>query len=614
MDEKELELENVTEAEENTAPEQDNAEVKYEENDNWQFDASAPTLEGNLDLGSDYELDLAEEQKAADGAEAQETAEEDETKEKTGESSEDGDDEDEKAKRNIIVNKVAIKIALISGICAVVAAIIAFCGIRLFLYPNSNEIMTPGNTALTIGETKISVGEYNYYYSSIVNSYLNYAQYGYYDLDSSMDYATNYTTDEDGNQISWLQAFEEDTIKQIQYVTAYYEAALEAGLTLTDEEKEQIEQSIEYAESQASQGGMSVKKFLSENLGEHSGIKTYRKILEENTLAQNYYYQKKMELGSTEEEFTAYFNANKEKYEAVSFAYIEMRYDPETDNMADVQAKAQAYCDKIKTVDDMKALVPEICAARINEWIAYGYYTDEESAVASLSNALEYSRTYDSMLSEFNPEVADWVHSADVPVGSTTYIVDEEYDFVNILLKLSEPKLDDSEYYSVRHILIMPEAETVTAEDGTATQAEPTEEAWAAAEAEAKGILDEYNAGEKTEAAFAELAEHYSADTYSTTAAGYGYYGGEIFNTALGAMVPEFEAWAIDDSRQYGDVGIVKSQFGYHIMFFVYDGPAYLFSAKADSDREKENAFIDSFEITKESGLSKTTVAKPTSV
>ena len=34
-------------------------------------------------------------------------------------------------------------------------------------------------------------------------------------------------------------------------------------------------------------------------------------------------------------------------------------------------------------------------------------------------------------------------------------------------------------------------------------------------------------------------------------------------------MVAEFENWALKDGRKYGDVGIVETQFGYHIMYFI---------------------------------------------
>lgn len=34
-------------------------------------------------------------------------------------------------------------------------------------------------------------------------------------------------------------------------------------------------------------------------------------------------------------------------------------------------------------------------------------------------------------------------------------------------------------------------------------------------------------------------------------------------------MVNSFSAWCFDSSRKAGDTAIVKSDFGYHIMYFV---------------------------------------------
>lgn len=45
-------------------------------------------------------------------------------------------------------------------------------------------------------------------------------------------------------------------------------------------------------------------------------------------------------------------------------------------------------------------------------------------------------------------------------------------------------------------------------------------------------------------------------------------------------MVPEFEKWAMDDSRKYGDVAIVKSKYGYHIMYFIDKCPQYQYNCK----------------------------------
>lgn len=119
--------------------------------------------------------------------------------------------------------------------------------------------------------------------------------------------------------------------------------------------------------------------------------------------------------------------------------------------------------------------------------------------------------------------------------------------------------LDSGKLVDVRHILIKPEGGT-TGEDGKTTY---SEEAWAACEAEAQQILDQWKAGEASEESFAQLAASNSQDpgSYSN--------GGLYTNVYEGQMVEPFEEWCFDESRKYGDTGLVKTDFGYHIMYFV---------------------------------------------
>ena len=37
-------------------------------------------------------------------------------------------------------------------------------------------------------------------------------------------------------------------------------------------------------------------------------------------------------------------------------------------------------------------------------------------------------------------------------------------------------------------------------------------------------------------------------------------------------MVAEFEEWLFDETRAEGDTGIVKTQYGYHVMYYVGQG------------------------------------------
>lgn len=113
---------------------------------------------------------------------------------------------------------------------------------------------------------------------------------------------------------------------------------------------------------------------------------------------------------------------------------------------------------------------------------------------------------------------------------------------------------------SVRHILIQPKGGT-TDENGETTY---SEEEWATALSEAERIVKQWEEGEATEESFATLANTYSEDGGSNTT------GGLYEDIHIDAsFVPEFKNWAIDFDRKPGDVEIVQTTFGYHIMYFV---------------------------------------------
>ncbi len=106
----------------------------------------------------------------------------------------------------------------------------------------------------------------------------------------------------------------------------------------------------------------------------------------------------------------------------------------------------------------------------------------------------------------------------------------------------------------VRHILIMP-----ADADGDEVS---TEEEWQAAKEEAERIYALYLKN-PTEENYIELATQYNQDPGSMES------GGLYEGVLAGQMVPEFNDWIFAEGRQYGDVEIVKTDYGYHIMFFV---------------------------------------------
>lgn len=541
--------------------------VEYETNDNWQFDASAPATENDVvgENGVEFELPkpkpapAKKEEPAPQGFEPQ----------------------------GVVIKKETVTAVLSSLIAVVIIAILVVLGVRYYTVPNSNEKMNPGNVVMTVGNTDVSVGMYNFYYQNIVKQYVQYASNGYYDIDLSKDFSTQYTTDDDGNEISWQDRFKENTTELIKKNTIYYQKGIESGITLTDAQKEMIETQLDNIKNAASSANLGVNEYIAQTYGDNCGLETLRKYLEQNYISSVYYYQQQIKLRPSEDELNAYFKENENDYKSCSYAILEAEYDTSSDATKKAAVdNAKAAIAKITDEDSMKALIPEFCSDLISKYISAGYFTDESDAVDAFAGAMDSTSVKSDVESNFGEDIADWMFNTDTAVGSLNYYADENAGVIYIIMKTSQPALDSdsaSKVYSVRHILVIPKSgdddSSSSSSSSTATK-EYTEEEWAAALEKANSILDEYNKGDKTELSFAELAEKYTDDTSSTSVNMNNMYGGGIMDTQLGQMVSDFENWAIDSSRKYGDVEIVKSSYGYHIMFFISYCPQYMYDAE----------------------------------
>jgi len=130
---------------------------------------------------------------------------------------------------------------------------------------------------------------------------------------------------------------------------------------------------------------------------------------------------------------------------------------------------------------------------------------------------------------------------------------------------------DGGVYVDVRHILIQPEGGE-NGEDGYPVY---TDEAWAAAKAEADRVYGIWTGGDLTEDRFAQLAQEHSVDGSASN-------GGLYTGVYEGQMVENFNNWCFDESRKEGDHDLIQTQFGYHIMYFV--GSEDIWYATAEYD------------------------------
>lgn len=516
---------------------------------------------------------------------------------------------DEPKKKKSRANKDLPKFVATAIIGVLVIGVLVFFGIRYYTLPNTNETMNPGNVAVTVGDTDVSIGMYNYYYTIISNQYISGGS-----VDTSVDYAKQKTTNAEGKEVTWAQLFVDTTLEQIQYITAYYEEAVEKGVTLTDEQKKTIDEQIESLKTSAGSAGsdgegVSVDKYISDNYGDYCGLATIRKMLEQCYIAETYFSQKSIDIKVTPEEVQAYFDKHKEDYQQIPYASLQIAYESTDKKAADKAVKdGEKYAKQIKSVKDIKKLMPKVCKDMLSQYISMGYFENEKEAVDALCETA--TTKSDSAL----PTAAvEWLFDENVKEGTVKSFNDTENSTVFVIMKTGALTVPEEEMYSVRHILIMPESDKKD-EDGESTKdVKYTDEQWKAAEKKADEVYQKYLSSDKSEFAFASLAEEYSEDVNSTSKGQGNSYGGSIV-TLLGQMTDSFEKWSTDDKRKYADTEIVKSEFGYHIMFFVEKTKTYLYDCEQQVHSEKEDEFVHSFVIKKHnSGMKKTKVAEPVS-
>ena len=176
-----------------------------------------------------------------------------------------------------------------------------------------------------------------------------------------------------------------------------------------------------------------------------------------------------------------------------------------------------------------------------------------------------------SSLSYFGDALTKWVYDTTRKSGDKTVVAGSDgTDDGYYVLYFIDRKLANDPLQTVRHILVA--ADRKTADAATISKAKT----------DAEAIL----ALCTDEATFIEQAKK-SADTASATT------GGLIEGFGKGDMVAEFETWAFDAARKPGDKGIVQTDYGFHVMYYVGSVEDYKFKITAKLRTDAFTAFMD---------------------
>ncbi len=529
-------------------------------------------------------------------------------------------------------------IAKVVGWCFVAAFAVAAVWFFIWFFGLNVKMTTVGSVKVGDTEEPIKQTEFNYYYvrafESVASSQQMYAQYGIsgsYDFTKEPD--AQKTKDDDGNEVTYAEFFKQEALENIEQVHYYAAKAAENNLKISDEDQKEIDEAIETAKTHTDRDGnkLSAGYVLTSQYGRGMTLSLYKKYVTQSYLAKTYtdHLNDTYVDEVSEDEIKAQFDESPETYEKVDlrmygFEVKEAETDETTGEVTkeaktaeEQTARAKEMISKVTDEDSFVKLILEYCEE------------DEKKDFEDPANSLA-SIDYDTVKNNMSEEDAKWAFSAERKAGDTSvwatssmiyaiYIVNgahkDEYKPVtvrHILVKFDENSAPDE---NVAEPVVV---EPVTDEEGVTTAAEPEstepvthmdngiaylgakhdsskdEEVYKktpATKEEAKEIAESYlelfKSGEQTEERFAELADLYSDDTGSTTS-GNGS-GGLYTDVTYGQMTQPFNEWIFNPARKTGDVEIVETTFGYHIIYFVDSAkyPAWEMSVRNDVASEK---------------------------
>lgn len=434
-----------------------------------------------------------------------------------------------------------------------------------------------------------TLAEFNYYYYHAWEDVMNtvyqyeyqYSQYGmsgggvmatgydYTKSPASQEYKDDYSgftgitlADLGKDSATWADVIEFSAINQLIQIKHGAKLAKEAGLSITPEQQTQIDDLIkEYADA-AKEQDYSTNRFLRQRLGNGITEKLLRQMTEEQALANAYYekFSTDTENAITGEQIEEKYNTDRTAYDIVTLrAYsFSADYADDADDAAKEAARktAKANADEFLSAAENEQTFIQLAEKELKkDKDTKDKDPDETTAVKNVYKA--------NITSSISEDAANWAFSTDTKIGDSKVFAATEDTFYVVMLTVAPHKDTTSSGNDVRHILFkFPE----TQKDADGKEIALTDAQKAATREKAEKVLELYKQN-PTEENFINLTKEHTEDVDSSgNPNSDGLYTGI---TASSSYVKGFLDWAIDESRKTGDVDIVETEYGYHIMYYV---------------------------------------------
>lgn len=392
---------------------------------------------------------------------------------------------------------------------------------------------------LSIGNEKISNLEYNYYFSNQMNQF---TQAGIIKSNALGEPDLNGSAAMLGQNMTWGQYIKQNTEKNIQEIHIKASLAKAAGMELTDENKQVIDNVFKDLKTRHP-SDTDAHNALIDEYGVGASEEGLRAIFTDMLLAEQYDKEHPKTFKFSESDVDKYYKEHSDDVDQVTYRsyMIQMDSDKNADGTKAQKTEEQKKADQTKAKEIANEILGKITNEdSFNQAIMLNVPDDKKA---------EYEKDPEKTLQTnikgaiVNKEVADWLFDKNRQNGDKAVISSNDFEFVVYFISRHK---DEMHLPTVRHILFAADRKTASPEEIE----------------KAKKLAEDNLAKIKDEKDMEKLGQVLLTDGIAKESKLYE-------DVPYGQMVPEFNDWIFDKNRKPGDKAIVQTDYGFHIMYFV---------------------------------------------
>lgn len=427
---------------------------------------------------------------------------------------------------------------------------------------NSNDYLIHHTVAAKSANYKVTKAMMTYFTAS---TYMNYcAQYEDQledlGLDTNKDLRLQPCAYDDS--ITWHDYFVDTTENTVKWMLSFAEQAKADGVKLSKEYEDLMKETLDATKP--------------ENFGADLTLDDVAACLELFYMASMQEKIVKDGNVASEADITAWADKNNKTLLRADYTYYNIPYG--TGAYYADEAAARAMADKL-----LNSSEAEFIATAKAELLARKVYADEKTLEAQFgANYLRSGYAYKD-----GDGFSDWLFDKSTKAGDTKVVENAASKSLTVYLCRAAATRDSEPVVDVRHILFTEEKYK-------------TDEA---AKAKAEEVLKKWQDGEATAESFGALAKEFTEDSNAEA-------GGLYEGVTQGQMVQTFNDWCFDKSRKGGDTGIVKTDYGYHVMYFVKSYDRWYLTAKqtieSNNYQTASNTYATTYGVTVDGAVAHT--------